>query len=155
VALPGFSGVPTTLDPCQLVPPNEASTVAGATYSAGTEQTTSGNGKVCVYGAGTTNVFDVLVVVAPDAATAQQAKAAFVAQLNTTVGGTPVNATPVSGVGDSAEFAAFTSLQANGAALYALKGATFFALVDAVAGGSAPSQATLTTEAQSVAGRLP
>ncbi len=65
------SAAPTAVDPCQLVTASEASTIAGASFAAGKEETTSGGAKTCVYGAGTLNVFTVIVTQATDAATAQ------------------------------------------------------------------------------------
>jgi hypothetical protein len=153
--MPSFTAVPTNLDPCQLVPASEASAVAGASYSAGKEETTAGNGKVCWYGAGTKNVFEVVLAVAPDAATAQAAKDAFLAEVNSALSGSPLNLTPVSGLGDSAEFASFSALNISGAGIYVLKGAVFYAIVDEVRGQAAPTQDSLVTEAQVVAGRLP
>jgi hypothetical protein len=153
--LPTFTAVPTSLDPCQLVPPNEASALAGASYTAGKEDTTSGNGKICWYGSGTKNVFEVVVAVAPDAASAQQAKDAALAQVNSATGGLPINTSQVSGVGDTAEFVSFSALTLDASGLYVLKGAVFFALVDEVNGGNAPSQAALVAEARTVISRLP
>ena len=49
----------------------EASSIAGVTFAAGKEDTTSGGAKTCGYGAKTPNVFMVIVAQAPDAATAQ------------------------------------------------------------------------------------
>src|ERR1039457_4982289 len=64
------SATPTNLDPCQLVTQDEASSLAGATFGPGKEESTGG-GKECVYGSQTTNVMDIIVAQAPDAATAQ------------------------------------------------------------------------------------
>src|SRR5258708_181257 len=65
------SGIKTTTDPCQLVTAAEASTLAGATYGAGAAQANPGGSNTCIYGSQTTNVFEVTVAIASDAATAQ------------------------------------------------------------------------------------
>jgi len=155
VVMPSATAVPTSLDPCQLVPASEASALAGASYTSGTEDTTSGNGKICWYGAQTKNVFEVALAQAPDVATAQAAKDAYLAQLSSATGGLPINTASLSGLGDAAEFLSFSALSINAAGIYVLKGAIFFAIVDEVTGAAAPTQAALVAEAQTVISRLP
>ena len=55
--------------------------LSGATFGDGTEGTTQGGGKTCVYGAQTSNVFSVIVAVAPDVATAKAGEAAAEAEI--------------------------------------------------------------------------
>jgi len=64
-----------------LIDTQAASTFAGASFGPGVESTTSGGGRICTYGSETTNVFLVEVAQAPDVATAQAAKADFLATL--------------------------------------------------------------------------
>jgi hypothetical protein len=65
------SAVATQLDPCQIVPAAEASAVAGTTFGAGREEPSGTDGKRCVYGSETTNVFSVIVGQADTAVDAQ------------------------------------------------------------------------------------
>jgi Protein of unknown function (DUF3558) len=65
------SGVATSLDPCQLVTSSEASALAGTTFRTGKEESSGQNGKECVYGSQTTNVFTVEVGQDPNPAAAQ------------------------------------------------------------------------------------
>ena len=65
------SAVATSLDPCQIVPAAEASAVAGTTFGAGQEEPSGTDGKRCVYGSETTNVFSVIVGQADTAADAE------------------------------------------------------------------------------------
>ncbi len=65
-----------------MITSQEASTLAGATFGPGVESTTpDGGGKICTYGANTTNVFTVEVAQAKDIATAQAEKAQFISDL--------------------------------------------------------------------------
>ena len=61
----------TSLDPCQLVTSPEASALAGTTFGPGKEETSGQNGKRCVYGSRTMNVFTVEVGQDPGASAAQ------------------------------------------------------------------------------------
>ena len=63
--------VTTSLDPCQLVTSSEASSLAATTYGPGQVESSGQNGKRCVYGSGTTNVFMVEVGQAASAAAAR------------------------------------------------------------------------------------
>ncbi len=152
------TGAPTSLDPCKLVTAQEASQLAGASYKSGTEETTQGNGKYCWYGANTVNVFEVVVIQAPDAATLQTDKAAALAQLEQKAGG-PVKTSMLSGVGDEAAFLSLSQTISgqtlNGSGIYVVKGLVFFAIVDIVLGKPAPSSAAMQAQAQTVITRLP
>ena len=152
------TAVPTSIDPCQLVPAQEASQLAGATYTTGKEESTSGNSKICWYGANTLNVFEVLVAQAPDQATIDAEKADALAQLQKTAG-SPIQITMLTGVGDDAASLSLSESISgqtlNGSGIYVLKGLVFFAIVDLVANKPAPSGAAMQAEALTVIGRLP
>jgi hypothetical protein len=156
-SMPDATGVPTTLDPCQLVTAQEASQLAGVTFGAGKEDTTEGNGKICTYGQ-TGNDFNVIVGQAPDVATAQAEEAAAEAAIKeqAPVG---VTTTQISGLGDAAVFLSISESLGgqtiNGSAIYVLKGTVFFGFSDLAIGKPAPSQAALTAEAQLVLSRVP
>ena len=160
------TAVPTSLDPCQVVPASEASSVAGVSFATGKEETYSGNGKGCVYGAATLNVFTVIVAVAPDAATAQadwvteeaQVKATLqtAAQghgINVSSGDVSLSGADKAAVGTGSASIAGVTLAAS--VIYFLKGATFVSFSDLTLGHTAPSAATMEAEAQNVIGRLP
>jgi hypothetical protein len=164
---PEQSGVPTSLDPCQLVTLSEASTLAGASFTTGKEDTTSGGAKTCVYGGQTLNVFQVLVAQAPDATTAQsqwtelqtQAKDALKAG---TPSGTTVNlnVTDVTLAGadkaaDATASGTISGTTISVSAIYVLKGATFFSISDLVVGTAAPSSSAMEAQALTTLGRIP
>ena len=146
----------------------EASQLAAATYGAGEEQTTDGGGKLCLYGAQTTNVFEVFVGVASSAATAasewDQQKARVEASLNKAVtepGVTVtvnVSDTSISGA-DRAAAGTFTTTISghaiNGSAVYLLKGAVFCAIVDLTLDHPAPTMPAMENEARTALPRLP
>ena len=160
------AAVTTTLDPCQLVTSNEASSLAGTSYTTGVEQTTDGGARICVYGYQTTNVFMVLVTQAPDADTAQQTWADEEQRAQAVLQqGTPPNVTvnyalsDVSLQGfDRASLAGGTGTIAgraiNATAIYLLKGATFVSFSDLVLDNPAPTGDAMQLEAAAVNGRL-
>jgi len=161
------SATPVALDPCQLVTSSEASSIAGASFKAGKEDTTSGGSKTCTYGAQTRNVFLVVVTQAPDAATAQadwaqeQAKAEAAIQKDLPQGASVnLNASDVSNVpgADRAAIASFNTTisgQPVGViAIYLLKGSTFVTFSDLVL-GTPPTAATMEEQAQITLGRVP
>jgi hypothetical protein len=164
---PEQSGVPTSLDPCQLVTASEASALAGASFTTNKEDTTSGGAKICVYGGQTLNVFQVLVAQAPDAATAQSQWTQLQAQAedalkNGAPSGTNVslNVTDVTVAGADKAAVATASATISGttisiSAIYVLKGATFFSFSDLVVGNAAPSSSALEAQAQTTLGRIP
>jgi hypothetical protein len=157
----------TTLDPCQVVTQSEASQLAGTTYGAGTLDTTQGGGKICWYGAQTTNVFEVVVAQAADAATAQsmwdQEKSKVASSLQKSINsGTTLNLnvtdTSISGA-DRAATGSF-SYSGNGhtiagSAVYLLKGAVFLAFGQVAADHAVAGTSALETEAQTALGRVP
>jgi hypothetical protein len=167
-AIPAETGTPqqatasTALDPCQLLPSQEASSLAGTSFGAGTEGTNPGGGMTCTYGSQTTNIFFVEVVQAPDTATADAAQTQFVNDLQANLKqltNEGLNVTPLPNFADAALIAQ-ASVNAggetiNGSAIAFRKGTTFFGFSDVVLGGPAPSSADLQTEATTVLGRLP
>ena len=162
------SGSPVALDPCLLVTSAEASSIAGVTFSAGKEDTTSGGAKSCGYGAQTANVFMVVVAQAADAATAQadwtqeQAKAEATIKQGLPPGASVnlniTNVTTLSGA-DRAALATFnTTISGEPVgiiAIYLLKGATFVSFSDLVLGKATPTADAMEAQAQTTLGRLP
>jgi len=162
------TGAPTSLDPCQIVTSTEASSLAGASYGPGQEETNSGGSRTCVYGAQTLNVFMVLVAQATDPATAQaqwtqEEAMAQGAMQRTLPPGVNFDLT-LNDVSDLPGFDRASIAQAgatiagrpfNIAAIYLLKGATFVTFSDLLVGQPAPTNDALESEAQVVLGRLP
>jgi hypothetical protein len=160
------TAAPTALDPCQMVTVSEASSLTGVSYGAGTEGTTSGGGKTCVYGADTLNVFTVLVAVASDAATAQADWAAEEAQVKSALDEAAKGYTFTFKVDDvsnisGADRAAVGTGSGNiagqtlgVAGVYLLKGPDFVSYSDLVLGHAAPSTSALEGEANTVVGRM-
>jgi hypothetical protein len=160
------SGVATQLDPCQIVPAAEASAVAGTTYGAGQEEPSGTDGKRCVYGSQTTNVFSVIVGQADTAADAQAdysqeeaaAQSAITKQVPSGVKFSE-HTQDVSGLGDRATVV--TGSVSMGAetiaasAIYLLKGAVFLSFSDVVVGSNAPTASALEAEASKALARLP
>lgn len=156
------TGVPTSLDPCVLVTAAEASTLAGTTFGPGVESTTSGNGRICTYGAQTLNVLNVDVVVAPDLATAQADQAAALADAQAAATGQfpGVNLVeaPLPSFADGGlvvTASGTVSGQTIGlSGIYVLSGTTFFSINDLSLGHAAPTSDALQAAAQVVIGRL-
>ncbi len=78
---PQATSAGTALNPCDIVPQDEASTLANFQFDAGTVEANSGSGSRCVYGSQSTNVMTVNVAQASDAATAQAYRDAFIADI--------------------------------------------------------------------------
>ncbi|MGA7910131.1 MAG: hypothetical protein WCC30_01070 [Candidatus Dormiibacterota bacterium] len=167
-ASPSASAVATTTDPCQVVTQSEASTLAGTTYGTSKEETTSGGGKICWYGAGTLNVFEVFVGTASSAAVAQSQwdteKSEIVTQLakQTNVPGLTLTINESDTSLSGADRAAVGTLSEtygghtfSASALYALKGATFLAIVDLVVDHPAPATSAMEAQGQTALARLP
>ncbi len=161
VAPAGATAVPTSIDPCQLIPAQEAGTLAGATFGPGKEQTLAGNSRMCTYGAQTKNVFNVIVAIAPDVATAQKEKASAEADLKANAAqlNQGLTITKLPGFAPNTDAVLMelkpNSLGISGRAIYVLRGTTFFGFNDLVVGGSAPSADAVKAEAMTVLGRLP
>jgi hypothetical protein len=165
---PSPTGGPKTLDPCQLVTSQEASLLAGASYGAGRADTTSGGGKICVYGYQTVNVFMVLDAVAPDAATAQaewaqeeaQAQAALQqgAGQGANISFDVSDVSTLTGADRGAVGTASGTISGqaiSGSAIYLLKGAIFLTFSDVQLGSTQPTTIAMETQAQTSLGRLP
>ncbi len=155
------TAVPTSLDPCQLVPSQEASQLAATNFGTGKEQQLSGNGKLCIYGYQTKNVFDVIVAVSPDVATAKAEEAAMKAeqQANAARLNQGLAITDLPGFTSNSD-AVLLEIKPNsaglgGRAILVLRGTVFFGLSDFVIGGSAPSADAMKSEAMTALGRLP
>jgi hypothetical protein len=162
------SAVPTTTDPCQLVTQSEASQLAGTSYNAGMEDTTSGGGKICWYGAQTVNVFEVLVATASSAAAAQaqwdseksqvsaalqKASSAPGVTVNINVTDTSLSGADRAAVGTFSESGSGHTIAAT--ALYVLKGPVFLAIVDLLVDHAPPTTTAMESEGQTALGRLP
>ena len=159
-ATPGSTAVPTTIDPCQLVTAQEASTLVGVTFGAGKENTAQSNMKVCTYGSPTGNDFNVLVAVAPDSATAKKnEQLAEAAMQKRAPAGFTVTMLAGFAPGVDATMARFsTSLlgkKVEGIGIYVVKGAVFFTITDVEVGGSIPSATAMQAQAMTALGRVP
>jgi hypothetical protein len=154
--------VTTVYDPCQLVTAAEASTLGGASFSAGQASSTPDGGKLCNYSAQGV-VVEVLVGQSVDAATAQAQEPAFKADLEnglaqagiasptlTELPGfeTGVDAAVVSGS------ATIGGITASAIAIYALKGAVFLAISDVTIGGTPPTSDEIQAQAHTSLGRI-
>ncbi len=156
------SSAGTPLDPCALIDSQEASQFTGGSFGKGVEETLSGGARLCTYGANTANVFLVEVAQAKDVATAQAAKAQFLADLQSKVAelaaqGLQITQLPKFADGATMGILAVSieGIPLNGAAIGVLKGATFFGFSDEVKGSPAPSAAAVQAEAQTVLERIP
>jgi len=150
-------GVTPAVDPCQLVPANEASMLAGASFAAGKEQAESA-AKQCIYGSQTRNVLTVSVIQAASQAQAQAGKQQFLAALRQQAGN-QLHVTQVPNLADGAVLARASGAD-NGislalSAIAVLKGTIAFGISDIVVGGDAPSDSALLKEANDVLARLP
>ena len=164
---PSASAAPANLDPCQLVTQQEASQLAGASFAAGKEETTSGGTKICTYGGQTLNVFLVQVAVASDAKTAQadwvqeesEANAGIQKLVADAGGSVTLNAADISlsGADKAAALNATATISGqpvNIAAIYVLKGAVFFTFSDLVLGKAGPTSAAMQAQAQTTLTRV-
>jgi hypothetical protein len=156
------------LSACDVVTSQEASSLAGTTFGAGTLAADT-NGGTCVYGAQTTNVFTVSVGFFSDAKTAQAQwdaeKAKFenqlkngIPSLNGVTFSFNVSEVSVSGADKAAVgtvSATISGQQINGSAMYLLKGSAFAGFSDLTLNHPAPTAAAMEAEAATVLGRLP
>jgi trimeric autotransporter adhesin len=160
------SAVATSLDPCQIVPASEASAVAGASYGAGQEEPSGTDGKRCVYGSETTNVFSVIVGQAATSADAdsywsQEESDEQTALKKQVPAGVKLKeqTQDVSGLADRATVVT-GSVSLGGesiaaSAIYLLKGTVFLSFSDEVVGGAAPTATALEAEASKALARVP
>jgi hypothetical protein len=141
-----------------LVTAHEASSLTGVTYTQGTSATVQGLGATCTYGTGTNNVFTVVVDQASDPASAQAAQKAAEAAVKTQVSGVDVETSPISGIGDAADFmSAFGTVggaTVGASAIYVIKGNTVFGFSDVAKNSPVPSSAGLETQATRDLSRL-
>jgi len=163
--IPSATGAPVSLDPCTLVTSTEASAIAHASFGPGKEEPISAASKQCVYGAQTTNVFEVTVAQAASPAEAQAEFTAAQAQAEADLKkqappGVNVNldTSNASGIGDKAATAYGTaSIQGQTigfSGIYVVSGATFFAITDLTVGQKPASTADMKAQAQTVLGRI-
>jgi hypothetical protein len=152
------TGVPTAIDPCQLVTAKEAATLTGVPFGPG-DESTSGITRLCSYGQ-EGNVFEVLVDQAPDAATAKAAEKAAEAEFAKSVP-VGIKVTRLSGLepGVDAAMADFKASAGGstiaGIGIYLLKGAVFVAISDVAVGGTTPSASAMQDQAKVALGRVP
>ena len=159
----GPSAVATSIDPCQLVPVDEVATLTGIEWASdsASSTTTDNNGRICEYGQEGIE-FDVIVVQAPDAATAKAQEPAFKAQLEKTAtdAGIPnmkLTELPDFEPGVDAAILRGTTTSGTpfgGVALYALKGAVLLGLTE-LTGPPIVSDAAMEAEAKTALGRIP
>jgi hypothetical protein len=121
------------------------------------EEKKSGNGKQCVYGSQTRNVFTVELGQAEWSQAQAQAKSLVAGKLPPGVHVT-LDTKDIASVGDRAS-TVYGSATIGGEAvgfsgIYALKGATFFAFQDLTVGQGPPSVAKMTSQAKTTAGRV-
>jgi hypothetical protein len=159
---PQQTSSPTALDPCQLLPEQEASSLAGTSFGAGTEGTIPGGGNTCTYGSQSSNIFFVQVIQAPDATTADAAEQQFLSDLQANMQQVSSQGLTVTQLPNFADGAVIgeasinaSGVNVNGSAIGFRKGTIFFGFSDVVIGGPAPSSTALQTEATTVLGRLP
>lgn len=159
---PQTTSSPTSLDPCVLVPKDEASTLANYTFGDGVEETNPDGGKRCVYGSQTTNVMNIEVAQAPDVATAKQYKDSFIADIQSQAAQLASQGLVVTQVPDFADGAvqaelniSISGISISGSAFAFLKGTVFFGMSDVSRGQPAPTIDALKGEANTVIGRLP
>ena len=158
----GPSAVASSIEPCQVLTPDEVATVTGTQFGPPTS-TTADNSRTCVYGQEGLN-FEVIVVQAPDAATAKAQEPAFKAQLEqaaTEAGIADMQLTELpdfeSGVVVAVLHGSTTvdGKKCGGAALYALKGPVLLALTELTQGGTIATDGALEAAAMTALGRIP
>lgn len=159
---PQQTGTPNPLDPCILLPPEEASALAGASFGTGEEGTTPGGGLTCTYGSQTTNVFFVEVALAPSVDAATAYKTQFMADIQANLQQLAGEGLTITELPDFLGGAVIGQATINaggqtihGSAIGVLKGTLFFGFSDVVVGGPAPSSEALQSEAQTVLEGLP
>ena len=162
-ATPLATAVATTLDPCQLVTAAEVSQLTGFPFpdGSGQESTTEGHGKICTYGQEGV-VFQVIVGVAPDVATAQAGEKDAEAELQKAAAN-GLKVTTLKGFADgAADAATLTGSKTVGgltfaaSAIYFLKGTTFVGISEiATMGAKAVSESQMQDQAKITLSRLP
>jgi hypothetical protein len=162
VLAPVLTAAPVDLDPCAIITSDVASTLAGASFGEGEEDSTPEGLKICTYGAQTTNVFTVDVAQAADTDSASAYKAQFEADLQANAQQLAAEGLTTTELPDFADGAVAASLDVSvggitisGRAFGFLKGTIFVGFSDVVRGGTAPSLEAMQAEAQSIADQLP
>jgi len=158
----GPSAVATSIDPCAIVTKDEVAKLTGLTsIPDGQRSTTPDHAGLCSYGQQGV-VFEVIVAVAPDVATARSAEASAEQDLQqAAANGLQVTelAGFDSGAADATLLEGHTSIGGQSfaaSAIYVLKGTDFFAISDiATLGAKAPSSADLQAQALVTLDRLP
>jgi hypothetical protein len=147
----------TTLDPCRLVTQQEASDMAHTSFGPGKEEGTKVRHQ-CVYGAQTRNVLMVFVLQGATTGDARAEWNQLLAEAKSGAGQAAdlIQLTPQAGIADRAEWVELNlpGIDVSGRGLAFLKGPVGVYMIDEVRGGSAPSRDAMTTEAQTVVGRL-
>ena len=157
----GLAGAP---DPCAMVTSAEASALAGVTFGPGKEDTTTGNGRICTYGAGTLHIVTVSTALAADAATAKAEEADFKTKLEQGAAQAgadlKVNVTELPSWQPGVDAAlvsggvTISSVSIAASAMYLLKGTTFVGFSCLGLGTAAPSNAALEAQGMTVLGRI-
>jgi hypothetical protein len=158
---PLATAVPTSIDPCQLITADDAGALASAKFGPGKEEKLAGNSRMCTYGGNTANVFEVIVAIAPDEATAKKAEASAEADAKANAGrlqgGLTITKLPNFDMGADAVILALkpNALGIAGRGIYVLRGTTFFGFNDLVRGGKAPSAEAMKAKALELLASLP
>jgi hypothetical protein len=159
----GPSAVATAIDPCQLVTPDEVATLVGFPFGSPSSTTMDNNGRICEYGQEGVG-FNVIVVQAPDAATAKAQEPAFKAQLEqaaTDSGVKNMKLTELPEFEPGVDAAILSGSQdlngmtVSGVAFYALKGPVLLALTELLQGANIATDAAMESEAKTALGRIP
>ena len=155
------TAIPTSIDPCQLVTPADATKLTGAPFTEGQASTGANNVKTCEYGQEGV-VLTVVAAVAPDEATAKANEEATKADLEKNAPGLPIKVEERPGFAPGVDAAVASGsasgggLSYDGIAIYVLKGTEFFAITDiATLGGGAPTSQQMQDLAKVALGRLP
>lgn len=134
-------------------------------FGPGSEQTISASSRECIYGCQTTNVMDIIVAQAPDAATAQADFAQEQAEAQATItsklppGTTAkLNSANTEGIGDKAVTttgaASVEGQTISFTGIYVLSGATFFTIGDLVLAKAPPTVTSMQDQAKGTLGRV-
>jgi hypothetical protein len=150
------------LDPCQVVPLQEASDLVGVTLEAGREAPYPDGSQGCLYAAVSSNVLTVEVYQAPDVATADTHRDAFMdglSGLEENAIGQSIEPTKVPDFADGAIEGEmhFTNMGVtmNGSAFAFVKGTTCVGIMDIAQDSDAPSLDALKAEATKALDRIP
>ncbi len=147
----------------------EASSLSGASFSAGTEQANSGGSNTCVYtDSQTGTLFEVTVAIASDAGTAQAEWAqeetqaqnqlvarAFASGFHVTINVSDFSLTGADRAAVGTGTGSFNGVTIAGIAVYALKGPIFFTFSDLRLNSPAAGATAMQGQAATVLTRLP